>query len=181
MNNGFDRSTGELIVYLNADDEFAPGVFDRVVQAYERSNHSKKFMLVMDLMVKEGNGISWVATPSVSISDIADPDIMTYPYNPVSYFYHRQVQEKLGKFPIDLHYAMDYWFLLQAYDHAELTYEPFTAGVFYNENNKTSDRAKSMLEVYTVLSSYYKKKYPLTHFWRGNAVKTKKMIREMKK
>jgi glycosyltransferase involved in cell wall biosynthesis len=176
MNKGFDKATGELIVYLNADDEFAPDVFSRVVEVYERLGRSNKFMMIMDLLVEESGGLRWTAVPSVKFSDIADPEKMLFPYNPVSYFYHRHVQEVAGKFPVELNLAMDYWFLLRAYGIAEIHYESFVAGTFYNYNNKTSGKKQSELQGLQVLISYYKKKLPLIFFLHPNVIKAKRMI-----
>jgi glycosyltransferase involved in cell wall biosynthesis len=176
MNKGFDLSNGELIVYLNADDEFAPGVFEKVAQAYEK-NKSPDFMMVMDLHVREANNLVWTAVPSTKFSDIADPGKMLFPYNPLSYFYHRKIQETVGKFPLDLKYAMDYWFLLRAYSAANIHYEPVVAGTFYNFNNKTSDKTNSEIQCLEVLISYYKKKWPGVFLLYPNVIKARKKIR----
>jgi glycosyltransferase involved in cell wall biosynthesis len=176
MNKGFDKATGELIVYLNADDEFAPGVFSRVVEAYERLGRSKKFMMIMDLLIEESGGLRWTAVPSVKFSDIADPEKMLFPYNPVSYFYHRHVQELAGKFPVELNVAMDYWFLLRAYGIAEIHYESFVAGTFYNYNNKTSGSNALQVECLKVLVAYYRKKLPLLFNFNRNVISAKKQM-----
>jgi glycosyltransferase involved in cell wall biosynthesis len=181
MNKGFDNSTGELIVYLNADDEFAPGVFDKVIKAYERTNRSGKFMLVMDLLIEESGGLHWTAVPSLTFSDISDPGKMLFPFNPLSYFYHRHVQEVVGKFPIELKYAMDYYFLLRAYKLAEMLYEPFVAGTFYNFDNKTREKKSSELQGLQVLISYYKKKMPFVFVFHPNVIKAKRIMGQLNK
>lgn len=180
MNKGFNLANGELIVYLNADDEFAPGVFEKVVSVYQSSKSSNKFMLVMDLQVKEANGISWTAVPSTRFADIADPGKMLFPYNPLSYFYHRKLQESVGKFPVELKYAMDYWFLLSAYKQAEIHYESFVAGTFYNFNNKTSGKVSSECEALEVLIAYYKKKIPVLYLFHPFVMRARKMRNNLK-
>lgn len=180
MNKGFNLANGELIVYLNADDEFAPGVFEKVVSVYQTTGSSNRFMLVMDLQVKEANGMSWTAVPSARFSDIADPGKMLFPYNPLSYFYHRKVQESIGKFPVELKYAMDYWFLLRAYKQAEMHYESFVAGTFYNFDNKTSDKLTSEIQCLQVLISYYKKKLPVFFLMHPNVIRANRRISQLK-
>ncbi|HLO81802.1 MAG TPA: glycosyltransferase family 2 protein [Chitinophagaceae bacterium] len=181
MNKGFELSNGELIVYLNADDEFAPGVFDKVASFYQSSGSSNKFMLVMDLKVREANGMAWTAVPSLKFSDIADPAKMLFPYNPLSYFYHRKLQESVGKFPLDLRYAMDYWFLLRAYKLADMRYESFEAGTFYNFSNKTSDKQRSESECLQVLIAFYKKTLPIVFLLHPNVIRAKRMMGQLKK
>ncbi len=36
MNKGFNLSTGDIIVYLNADDYFLPNAFDNVIRQFEK-------------------------------------------------------------------------------------------------------------------------------------------------
>ncbi len=181
MNKGLDLANGELIVYLNADDEFAPGVFDKVVSVYQSSGSSSKFMLVMDLTVREANGLTWTAVPSIKFEDIADPAKMLFPYNPLSYFYHRKLQETVGKFPVELKFAMDYWFLLRAYKQAEIHYESLVAGTFYNFSNKTSDKKSSDAECLKVLIAYYKKALPIVFMLHPNVIRAKRMVAQFTK
>jgi glycosyltransferase involved in cell wall biosynthesis len=177
MNKGFDLSNGELIVYLNADDEFAPGVFNYVNSVYEQ-HRSEKFMMFMDLQVKEANGLVWTAVPSVQFDDIADPGKLLFPYNPISYFYHRKVQDAVGKFPLDLKYAMDYWFLLRAYRIGSIQYRSFIAGTFNNFDNKTSDKKiDSEIQCLQVLVAYYKKKLPGIYLLHPNVIRAQRKIR----
>src|SRR3954447_1857975 len=35
INKGFDRATGDIYAYINSDDYFEPGTFDRVAEAYQ--------------------------------------------------------------------------------------------------------------------------------------------------
>jgi glycosyltransferase involved in cell wall biosynthesis len=180
MNKGFDLSNGELIVYLNADDEFAPGIFEEVASVYEQ-HRSDKFMLLMDLQVMDANGLVWTAVPSVHYQDIADSRKMLFPYNPLSYFYHRKLQESVGKFPTMLRYAMDYWFLLRAYKKADLHYKSFSAGTFYNFNNKTNEKDRSMEEALDVLITYYKEKLPFLYLVHPVVVRAKRIKASQKR
>jgi glycosyltransferase involved in cell wall biosynthesis len=180
MNKGFDLANGELIVYLNADDEFAPGIFEKVVSIYKSTGSSSRFMLVMDLLVKEANGVTWTAVPSTRFVDIADPGKMLFPYNPLSYFYHRKLQESIGKFPVELKYAMDYWFLLRAYKQAEVHYEPFVAGTFYNFANKTSNKVSSEFEALEVLLAYYKREMPVLYLFHPFVIRARRIKTNLK-
>src|ERR671923_29628 len=36
MNKAFQKSKGDIILYLNADDELDPGLFTRIVKEFER-------------------------------------------------------------------------------------------------------------------------------------------------
>src|SRR5262249_43336352 len=62
-----------------------------------------------------------------------------FPLNPVSYFYRRAVQLRAGPFPLQLHYAMDYWFLLRALASGRICPTDMVLGTFFQTGaNKTS-------------------------------------------
>ena len=46
VNKGFARAKGEIIGWLNADDYFLPGVFERVVYHFARHQEAMSFMVI---------------------------------------------------------------------------------------------------------------------------------------
>ncbi|MDH3973169.1 MAG: glycosyltransferase [Deltaproteobacteria bacterium] len=113
MNKGFEMSSGDIIVYLNADDYFEPGAFFKV-SSFFRENRSAIF-LVGKLRVIEESGNQWINNPKISFADmIRWWESQAYPYNPAAYFYKREIHEQGCKFNEDEHYFMDWEFLLDA-------------------------------------------------------------------
>ncbi len=136
MNKGFDQSTGDLIVYLNADDEFEEGIFNIVIEKFKEKPDA-------DFVIGNLRFIwphkTFVRNPTPSYKDTLLYWKDLFPQNPVSYFYKREVQEKTGKFPVDNHYSMDYWFLLRAFKSAKIYKVEKIFGNFYNSgDNKTA-------------------------------------------
>ncbi|WPP52621.1 glycosyltransferase family 2 protein [Catalinimonas niigatensis] len=111
MNKAFAMSTGDIIVYLNADDWFEVGSFVKVVEKFEVSPDID-IVIGNYYMIKNGKKV--VKTPPIEYEKILLHFIFGFPSNPVSYFYKREVQLKVGLFPIENHYTMDFWFLLNA-------------------------------------------------------------------
>jgi glycosyltransferase involved in cell wall biosynthesis len=110
MNKGFKMSSGDIIVYLNADDFFEPGAFDSVAFPF---SHSAKFV-VGNIRVIEATGTISINNGKTRFEEMlkwwkAD----AFCYNPVGYFYVREVQEQIG-FNTDNHLSMDLEFLLDA-------------------------------------------------------------------
>lgn len=112
MNKGFQMSTGDIIVYLNADDHFAKNAFYEVANAFKTDESAD--VIVGNLIMMHDNGTI------VETGNNFKPEICrmlrwwehdSYPYNPVSYFYRRSVQEKIS-FEQSLRFSMDYQFLL---------------------------------------------------------------------
>jgi hypothetical protein len=70
-----------------------------------------------------------------------------WPYNPVSYFYHRRLQETVGQFPVDLHFGMDYWFLIRAMARAHICPSDLVFGTYYFPPESKTSRTSSIAEL----------------------------------
>lgn len=137
MNKAFKASTGDIIVYLNADDEFAPEAFDAIINKF---NNSPKADMVVGNLLCSNAKFDVVKVPSVNYLDLIIYWRDQHPYNPVSYFYKRAVQTRTGDFPVDNHCAIDIWFLLKAYQKFNIVKLKMVLGTFHIDgNNKTSN------------------------------------------
>jgi len=136
MNKAFRMASGEIIVYLNSDDFFYPSAFEKIIRTFE---NNKNFDIVVGNLIVFKNGIETLNNNStISWKDLSIIE-GRFPLNPVSYFYKREVQEKIGNFPINEHYTMDYWFLLRAFYFFKPIKICAILGCFvFDGNNKTS-------------------------------------------
>lgn len=136
MNKAFDMSSGDIILYLNADDEVAPGTFTEVADYFNRHPDCK--FLLGDLKIA---GLETkLVSPPTRLLDILSGAV--HPPNPVCYYYRREVQEQIGKFPVDNHYTMDYWFLLRVFKRYKIHKLDRVFGTFHlHDNNKTLDHS----------------------------------------
>jgi glycosyltransferase involved in cell wall biosynthesis len=140
MNKAFKKSSGDIIVYLNADDYFAPGAFSRIVSVF--NSLSDIDIVVGNLEISnEMNGSKQVIVPTINLSDMLKIyQGFIFPANPVSYFYRKKVQSEIGEFPINNHYTMDYWFLLRVLSKYKVHKLDYILGTFtMYGTNKTSD------------------------------------------
>jgi glycosyltransferase involved in cell wall biosynthesis len=110
MNKGFALSSGEIIVYLNADDFFEPGAFEAAAREFERG---------ADFVVGQILGIgargNFVNDPQVELGQMLRwwrND--AFCYNSAGYFFRRCVLESVGPFNVEDHYHMDFEFLIEA-------------------------------------------------------------------
>lgn len=134
MNKAFNMSIGDIIVYLNADDEFEPNIFNKVVEYFIFSR--AEILVGLTRVIK--NGKEQISDPTIEYNDLR---IIRgrFPLNPVSYFYLRKVQENIGDFPINEHYTMDFWFLIRAFHRFKVEKVNLILGTFYfTGENKTS-------------------------------------------
>jgi glycosyltransferase involved in cell wall biosynthesis len=111
MNKGFDLSSGEVVVYLNADDYFEPGAFHAVVPHFQRGAR----FVVGRVNLAYADGSIVLNDPKVEFEEMLrwwEPN--AYCCNAVGYFYLREVQETVGGFNVERPIAMDLEFLLEA-------------------------------------------------------------------
>jgi glycosyltransferase involved in cell wall biosynthesis len=139
MNKAFARSSGDIIVYLNADDFFKQGVFSKVLDFFK--NNQNLDMLVGNLEVVDSlTNATHIHCPSILFEDVLIFPKYRFPLNPVSYFYKKELQNKIGDFPVKNHYTMDYWFLLNAYKLGRVEAINLTMGTFwFSKDNKSAD------------------------------------------
>ncbi|MFC4210035.1 glycosyltransferase family 2 protein [Pedobacter lithocola] len=136
MNKAFRMSSGDIIVYLNADDEFLPNAFDNIVLAFQ--NNRDADMIVGNLIFKSANE-ELLRIPSSHYKDVLLYWLNLFPNNPVSYFYKRKVQERIGEFQVQDHYSMDIWFILKAYQKFKIVKIDAILGIFHSDGeNKTT-------------------------------------------
>lgn len=136
MNKAFKMSTGDIIIYLNADDYFYPDAFQVIIDTFNKNPWAD--IVVGNLDVEQDGKKTTNTNATVSWKDLAVIK-GRFPLNPVSYGYRRKVQEKVGKFPIEEHYTMDYWFLLRAfYFFNPLKIDAVLGCFVFDGNNKTS-------------------------------------------
>ena len=154
MNKAFAMSTGEVISYLNVDDYYQRGAFNKIADAFRKNPDAE--MVVGNLYFEE-EGYTFLRKPETDYRKIMLPFRYLFPINPVSYFYKRTVQEQAGPFPLDNHYTMDYWFLLKAYQkHKIAKIEDYLGTFVMNGFNKTSGADNRKNTHYRVLEHCWK-------------------------
>ena len=145
MNKAFKLATGDLIIYLNADDELTPGLLDTVSKEFDKDPSID--MIVSDLLINR-LGTMEISRPSITLYSILQHQKFKYPLNPGAYAYRKNLQEKIGAFPISNHFTMDYWFLLRAYRIGKIKKVDHVFGTYHVDgSNKSSDTQRSINEL----------------------------------
>src|SRR4051812_19497416 len=107
INKGFERATGDLYAYINSDDYFLPGAFERVARAYQEGGR----FIVGWSQYLEPNGdyrpYGW--------KQHTEPSdwLVTNPIPQQSSFWSAQLWKQLGAFREELHYSFDYEYWLR--------------------------------------------------------------------
>lgn len=139
MNKAFALSTGDIIVYLNADDYFEPGTFEEVETIF-LSFPTTDIAVGNIYTIEEGlKKPTRLFNSEYRFNRIILPYKYGFPYNPLGYFYKRYIQEKCGLFPVNEHLVMDYWFVLRAFHNSRIFKSGKVFGTYVgSENNKSS-------------------------------------------
>lgn len=169
MNKAFKLSTGDIIVYLNADDEFTENAFFEIIKYFKTYNDAD--MVVGNLIKKDEQGNEMIKYGTDSFGKVLNYQWYIFPLNPVSYFYKRHVQLKIGSFPINNKYTMDYWFLLRAFYKFKIYKIDKVLGIFnFDGENKSSDmiRANKQLRLEQLKFLWYPPKPKLIYWWIKN-------------
>src|SRR5262249_53609744 len=156
INKGVERTSGEIVAYVNSDDYFLPGAFEKAAAALESTP------------------AGWVAGGALGIEEGAPPrPLRVWRPKPPSYcegriagrhwwmlvpwhvpqpssFWRRELFERFGLFRTDMHYAFDAEFMLRlAYggEPPELIPNDFLAVRSVHPEQKTFEMTNSWPEI----------------------------------
>jgi glycosyltransferase involved in cell wall biosynthesis len=149
INKGIERTSGEIVAYINSDDYYLPGAFEKAVAAFESSD------------------AGWVAGAAKDIDEQPPHDVvrLLHPVMPQrhegrlpgrhwwilnppwcvpqpSAFWRRELFDRYGLFRTDMHYAFDAEFMLRIAlggDLPELLPEEFLAIRSVHPAQKSAD------------------------------------------
>jgi glycosyltransferase involved in cell wall biosynthesis len=163
INKGLERSTGEIVAYLNSDDYFLPGAFDTAVSALERSRRSWVAGGAFD--VEEGDPPKrlrvWRPKPPTYCEGRMRGRHwwMLVPWHvpQPSSFWRRELFEELEGFREDMHYAFDAEFMLRLVFGGrlpELLPDDFLAVRSVHPEQKTYEMTNSWPEIHRFVEIY---------------------------
>jgi len=143
MNKGFARSKGDIVVYLNADDYFFPGAFSAVIPEFK---NGARFVMGNILVKSERMGTKFLNTPRITLKGmLCHWESNAFCYNPVGYFYHREVQE-MCPFNASNNVSMDLEFLLDAAAVYSITKVEYTLGCFMDGLGTKTHQTQTKLD-----------------------------------
>ncbi|MCC5847952.1 MAG: glycosyltransferase [Verrucomicrobia bacterium] len=116
INKGFQRATGDVLAWLNADDEYLPGALARVVETFQRHPEAAFCFGHCPIIDASGTeirrGVTRVKRFFYPLSSRFTHQSINYISQPAS-FYRREAAEAAGPLRLDFKAAWDYEFLLR--------------------------------------------------------------------
>jgi len=159
INKGIERSTGDIIGYLNSDDCLLPGSLDQVGQYF--ADHPQTLWLTGDceIMNEKGEAIQslvafykkcWRQLNSQTVLSILNP--IAQP----STFWRRSAGEEIGSFDESLDYCMDYdwWFKLYQLGKPQILHQTLAQFRIHSQSKGGATFEKQFEEELAVAKRY---------------------------
>ena len=114
MNVGIRASSAAVIGILNADDYYARGTLDRVLELF--ASFDAPTLLVGNCKLwRDGQELLLNRPSDLRLESVLlGPHHCQFPFNPAAYFYDKEVHELVGFYDEDDDYTMDVDFLFRA-------------------------------------------------------------------
>ena len=114
VNKGLRRASGEWIIWLNADDELAPGALPAFKRAVEEHPGVYLFCGRQEVLRYDGTTETISDAWDYNLKDLLGTRTAILQ---ASTFVHRSVYEKVGLLDLNCRYAMDYEWTVRAAHH----------------------------------------------------------------
>lgn len=137
VNKGWRMASGEILGWLNADDEYLPEAVEQAVQCLMQRDDVGMVFGACQLISEEGKEIGhW------SVRNFDDKRILSHPewISSPSAFFRRELLAQVGFLNTSLHYAMDYDFWIRVSEKTRIEYFPlpFTRFRVYKRSKSQS-------------------------------------------
>jgi glycosyltransferase involved in cell wall biosynthesis len=152
VNEGWNRSTGQILGWLNSDDFYAPGALERVAQWFAANPQAAAVYGICNLVDRNGRPIGRQGAPfqprrfGFTLQTVPQPSV----------FMRRSAWEEAGALDVALRYAMDYDLFLRVFRRHPPGYIPraLAAATVHPMAKTTLDRAVAKREGLRIAARY---------------------------
>jgi glycosyltransferase involved in cell wall biosynthesis len=146
MNKGIAEAKGEIVSFLNVDDYYEPGVFNRVLEIFKDLPDPSFVCGNLNIWNADGSLKHFNRPNRISLVELVS-NCFEWPYNPTAYFYHRNLHKKVGLYNIQNHFCMDYEFIIEMAKSIDLRHVDEVWGNFVMvADSKTQNAHQETLE-----------------------------------
>lgn len=135
INRGLQKSTGDILAYLNSDDIYFPGAFARILQHFSENPKCMALYGKCNHLKENGDYLEPYNTQVWDYENLQKECFICQPGT----FWRRELNERFGLFDDRLDFCMDYEFWLRVGKHEPFHYldDLVIAGSRLYEENKT--------------------------------------------
>ncbi|MCU0390335.1 MAG: glycosyltransferase [Thermoflexibacter sp.] len=158
INKGFAKATGDIITWINSDDQLTPNALDTVAKYFALYPHIG-FLHGKTILI--GNGKETIK--GADSNDLNIKYLAGLPFPQPSAFFSRKLIEDFGYLKEAYHYGMDYDFFLQAFlSYEVLALEEVLSKYLLHENSKTVSQASVFAKDYAKIFSRLLRSFSFT-------------------
>ena len=160
INKGFEKATGDIITWINSDDQLTPNTLHRIAAEFEKDK-SKEIFVVHGKTILFGESMADKEF-GASKTDFLERSLAGLPFPQPSSFFRKEVIEKYGNLKQEFHFGMDYEFFVSVFLNEKSVYldEVFSKYLYHTESKgltQQSGFAKDYAKVFSkVLRSFEK-------------------------
>ena len=157
INKGFREVTGEVLAWLNSDDEYCPKAFCFVARHFQGKPNMALLYGDCEMVDDNESIIGRIKGQHGDLTDLLIRDFIPQP----SAFFHRQAWEAVGGgLDVSLHFALDYelWIRMML-KGTKLQYVPMSLSRFrwHNASKSRRDLARFGFDQLAILERLYQK------------------------
>lgn len=158
INKGLHRATGEIITWINSDDQLMPKVLDKVVSYFE-TNPSIAFLHGKTLLFGQGKDV----IKGAESKDLYYKYLAGLPFPQPSAFFKKRMIDELGLLEESYHYGMDYdFFLRMILNYEALQVEDVLSKYLLHENSKSVSQQVFFAQDYAKIFSKLLRSFSFT-------------------
>jgi glycosyltransferase involved in cell wall biosynthesis len=158
LNQGFNKATGDILAWLNSDDEYANKALSEVANSFKK-NRNLNWLTGYSKIVDE-NGKEILKSVKLYKNFLTYlPMKFLYTENYISQpstFFKKNIYEKIGKLNKDLYYCMDYdlWLRLLKDSKPKIIRKNLSLFRRYEQSKSGSGYEKQFKEQYEIAKKY---------------------------
>lgn len=141
LNKGFDKSTGEILAWLNSDDMYLPNALFNVARSFVKNPDAA--LIYGDYIKVDADDRCFALRRQPSFDYQVCLHAYTMPIQPASFF-NREAFFSVGGLNINLHYTMDYDLILRLARYGRVVHaNEYVAALRFHKDCKTLVRQQT--------------------------------------
>ncbi|SFF51830.1 glycosyltransferase family 2 protein [Thermoflexibacter ruber] len=158
INKGLSKATGEIITWINSDDQLMPNALHKIVSYFE-ANPSVGFLHGKTLLFGQGKEV----IKGAESKDLHYKYLAGLPFPQPSAFFRKSVIDELGLLEEDYHYGMDYdFFLRMILNHEALQVQDVLSKYLLHKSSKSVSQQNFFAQDYAKIFSKLLRSFPFT-------------------
>lgn len=158
INKGLSKASGEIITWINSDDQLMPNALPKVVSYFE-ANPSVGFLHGKTLLFGQGKEV----IKGAENKDLHYKYLAGLPFPQPSAFFRKSMIDELGFLEEGYHYGMDYdFFLRMILNHEALQVQDVLSKYLLHKSSKSVSQQVFFAQDYAKIFSKLLRSFPFT-------------------